>query len=118
MPSSTYRLSVRSHVPVTVSLTSPLLESTAYSGARPYMFSQICVRVTQPPRVLPSADSRYRRSDDEAYRMDTVMLESHFGFAIGSLGEGVSAAWACQDARRPTIAAVRRIIMLRSASRF
>ena len=110
MPSSTHRLSVRSHVPVAVLLTSPLPDFTGYNGARPSMFSQICVRVTQPPRVLPSADSRYKRSEDGEYRMDTVALESHFGLAMTLFGDAVSAASTRLVAKKLMMAAVRSMV--------
>lgn len=113
MPSSTHKLSVRSHVPVAVLLTSPLPDFTGYRGARPSMLSQICVRVTQPPRVVPSADSRYSRSEDGEYRMDTVTFESHFGLAIALLGETVSAAsTSLAAAIRLMIDAVRSIVVV------
>ena len=110
IPSSIHRLSVRSHVPVATLLTSPLSGSTAYNGAVLPRLSQIPWRVMQPPRVLPSADSTYSRSDPEEYRSDTVVLESQFGLAIALVGEAVSAASACLAARRPMIAAVRSIV--------
>ena len=100
---------MRSHVPVAVSLISPLSESTAYNGAFPARASQISSSVTQPPRVLPSADSRYNRSDVDAYRTDTVMLESQSGLAIGSLGEAVSAAAASLRARKPRTPTLRNV---------
>ena len=111
MPSSIHRCSVRSHVPVAVLLTSPLSGSTAYNGALPCSHSQISVRVTQPPRVLPSSDSTYTRSDPEEYRSDTGVLESHFGLAMASFGESVSAASArLAAARRFMITAVWSIV--------
>ena len=93
---------MRSHVPVTESLTAPLFGSTAYIGGFPPSSSQIALTVTHPPRVVPSPDSRYSRADDEEYRIDTVVFASQSGFAIGLFGDGVSTAWACLlDARRP-----------------
>ena len=112
MPSSTYKVSVRSHVPVAVLLTSPLSESTAYNGDLLPSSFQICLRVTQPPRVVRSADSRYSRADVEEYRMDTGVVESHLGLAIALFGEGVSTASVRLAARRLTIAAVRSVVMM------
>ena len=94
MPSSTYSASVSNQVPVTVSLSSPVSGSTAYKGALPARCSQICFNVTQPPRVLPSADSRYSRLDVDEYRIDTVVLASHSGLGMGSFGDSVSVATA------------------------
>lgn len=108
MPSSTYRVSVSSHVPVTVLLTLPLSDSTANSGTLPASCSQISVRVMHPPRVTPSADSRYSRSDEEEYLSTAVALASHSGFGIASFGEGVSAAptGCCEEARKRLMIAV------------
>ena len=92
MPSSTNSSSVSNQVPVTVALTSPVSGSTAYKGSLPPRSSQICCNVTQPPRLLPSADSRYIRADAEEYRIDTAVLESHSGLGMGSFGDSVSAA--------------------------
>lgn len=107
MPSSIHRCSVRSHVPVAVLLTSPLSWSTAYNGALPSSHSQISVSVIQPPRVLPSPDSTYSRSDPEEYRSETMVLWSQSGLAIASLGDAVSAASARLATRRLMITAVR-----------
>lgn len=101
---------MRSHVPVAVLLTSPLLELTAYSGPLPSKSSHTSSRVTQPPRVEPSADSRYRRLDVDEYRMDTFVLDLHLGLEIALFGEGVFAASADLDARRLMMAAVRSIV--------
>ena len=42
--------------------------------------------------MLPSAEVRYIREDFDEYRIDTVMLASHFGLGIGLFGDGVSFA--------------------------
>lgn len=112
MPSSTYNDSSSNHIPVAVVLLSPESGSMAYRGALPVRASQICVSVTQPPRVLPSADSRYSRFVDLAYRMLTSMLASHSGLAMGSFGEGVSSAAASLAAAklRSATAAPRRVM--------
>ena len=60
----------------------------------------------------PSADSRYSRADDDEYRMETVVLESHEGLAMASFGEAVSAASAVLATRRLMIAAVRNIAVV------
>ena len=110
MPSSIHSCSVRSHVPVTVLLTSPLSASTAYNGVVLPRLSQISLRVMQPPLVLPSADSTYSRFDPEEYRSETGALESQSGLEIALFGEEVSAASArLPAARRPMIADVRSI---------
>ena len=98
IPSSTNSSSVRSQVPVAVSLTSPVSGSTAYNGALPPRCSQICCNVTQPPRVVPSADSRYSRAEVDEYRIDTVVVASHSGLGMGSFGDGVSVATASLSA--------------------
>lgn len=112
IPSSTYRLSVRSQVPVAALLTSPLLGSTAYNGALPPRLSQISLSVTQPPRVMPSADSRYSRAEDEAYRMSTGVVGSHSGLGMAVFGDSVSMAPAGLAAatRRPIMSAAVRTI--------
>ena len=111
MPSSTIRFSVRSHVPVADLLTSPLLESTAYSGAPPPSSPQISLRVTQPPRLLPP-DSTYRFFEPEEYRIDTLALELHFGLEMALFGEAVFAAAVGVIDRRLATAAVRRSIVV------
>ena len=112
MPSSIHRCSVRSHVPVAVLLTSPLAGSTAYSGALPSSHSQISVSVTQPPLVVPSPDSTYKRSDPEEYRNDTAAVESHSGLAMASFGEAVSMASPRLAARRLMTTAIRSIAII------
>ena len=110
MPSSTYRLIVRSHVPVSVALTSPLSGSTAYSGALPSRSSQICFSVTHPPREPLSADSRYSRSDVAENRTETVLLGSQSGFVMALFGDEVSAATKASRLRTAAFRNVRAIV--------
>lgn len=107
---------MRSHVPVAVSLTSPLSESTAYNGGLPSRCSQICFNVTQPPRELLSADSRYSRSDVEENRIDTVLLESQPGLAMALFGEEVSAAPAILKASKLRTAVFRTVRVIASCA--
>lgn len=92
VPPCTNSSSVSSHVPVALLLMSPLSGSTAYKGALPPRCCHICDNVTQPPRVLVSAEKRYNRADADEYRTDTGMLGSHSGLGMGSFGDAVSIA--------------------------
>ena len=112
MPSSTIKVSVRSHVPVAVLLTSPLSGSTAYKGALPSRCSQISVRVMQPPRDEPSSVSRYSLANDKEYRGMVVVPESHFGLLMAALGEAVSAASPINVEQRLKTAAVRSVAVV------
>lgn len=89
MPSLIQRVSVRSHVPVAVSLAMPVTFCTGYKGDILPMNDHMSVRVTQPPRVTPSEDSTYSRFDPFEYRIDTVVFGLHSGLAMARLGEGV-----------------------------
>ena len=90
MPSLIQRCWVRSHVPVAVSLTLPLVAFTGYTGELAPIDAHISVRVMQPPRVTSSEDSMYRRFDPFEYRIDTVVLGLHSGLAMAVFGEAVS----------------------------
>ena len=110
IPSCTNSSSVSSQVPVTLSLISPLSGSTAYRGALPPRSSHICANVTQPPRVLLSADTRYNREDADEYRIDTGTLASHGGLGIGSFGDSVSCAAARLRASMLRTTAFRTVV--------
>ena len=111
MPSLIHRLSVSNHVPVALSRGLPVMLLTGYNSAMPAVEFQISVRVMQPPRVMPSDDSMYSRSDSEEYRRDTVVFGLHAGLGMALFGDGVSVAPARLIARKlRTAATVRSIV--------